>query len=75
MLIIVLFWTKYGNTQSSGKFGIGAKMALIWSKISTGVPIEIFSSTDPKEKISYYLLEIDTNNDAIALLKVRYRIT
>ena len=37
----VLSGSKYGVKQTRGKFGLGAKMALIWSKKSTGLPIEI----------------------------------
>ena len=37
----VLSGTKYGVCQTRGKFGLGAKMALIWSKMSTGLPIEV----------------------------------
>ncbi|PNX93639.1 DNA topoisomerase 6 subunit b-like protein [Trifolium pratense] len=36
----VLSGTKYGMKQTRGKFGLGAKMVLIWSKVSTGLPIE-----------------------------------
>lgn len=34
---------RYGVKQTRGKFGLGAKMALIWSKMSTGLPIEVIS--------------------------------
>eukprot|EP00951_Prasinocladus_malaysianus_P013492 scaffold102095_cov40-Prasinocladus_malaysianus.AAC.1 len=40
MLGRVLSGTKYGVKQTRGKFGLGAKMALIWSKMSTGLPVE-----------------------------------
>ena len=40
----VLSGSKYGVRQTRGKFGLGAKMALIWSKKSTGVPIRVKSS-------------------------------
>lgn len=40
----VLSGSKYGVRQTRGKFGLGAKMALIWSKKSTGVPIRIKTS-------------------------------
>jgi hypothetical protein len=40
----VLSGSKYGVRQTRGKFGLGAKMALIWSKKSTGVPITIRTS-------------------------------
>eukprot|EP00934_Nitzschia_sp_Nitz4_P006060 Nitzschia sp. Nitz4//scaffold37_size175936//99697//101676//NITZ4_002051-RA/size175936-processed-gene-0.226-mRNA-1//-1//CDS//3329549803//6050//frame0 len=44
----VLSGSKYGVRQTRGKFGLGAKMALIWSKKSTGVPIQITTSHRPK---------------------------
>jgi DNA topoisomerase VI subunit B len=34
MLGRVLSGTKFGVRQTRGKFGLGAKMALIWSKVS-----------------------------------------
>jgi DNA topoisomerase VI subunit B len=34
-------------------------MALVWSKKSTGLPIEVLSSTKSKGKISYFRLDID----------------
>ena len=37
----VLSGSKYGVRQTRGKFGLGAKMALIWSKKSTGEPIRV----------------------------------
>ena len=37
----VLAGSKYGVRQTRGKFGLGAKMALIWAKKSTGMPIEV----------------------------------
>ena len=38
MLGRVLSGTKYGVRQTRGKFGLGSKMALIWSKQTTGLP-------------------------------------
>jgi DNA topoisomerase-6 subunit B len=58
MLGIVLSSTKYGVKQTRGKFGLGAKMALVWSKKSTGLPIEIWSSTGSKNT-GYCKLDID----------------
>ena len=40
----VLSGSKYGVRQTRGKFGLGAKMALIWSKKSAGVPISVTTS-------------------------------
>ncbi len=36
MLGRVLSGTKFGVRQTRGKFGLGAKMALIWSKVGLG---------------------------------------
>ena len=55
----VLSGTKYGVQQTRGKFGLGAKMALIWSKMSTGLPIEVRSATKKQTYIAYYKLDID----------------
>ena len=55
----VLSGTKYGVQQTRGKFGLGAKMALIWSKMSTGMPIEIWSAQQVRTQISHYVLDID----------------
>ncbi|KAH8055077.1 DNA topoisomerase II [Aureococcus anophagefferens] len=37
----VLSGSKYGVRQTRGKFGLGAKMALIWSKKSSGFPVKV----------------------------------
>ena len=55
----VLSGTKYGVKQTRGKFGLGAKMALIWSKMSTGLPIRIQSARVNQSFISSYILDID----------------
>ncbi|CAM6127753.1 unnamed protein product [Calypogeia fissa] len=63
MLGRVLSGTKYGLKQTRGKFGLGAKMALIWSKMSTGQPIDIWSATKGQNFISYCHLDIDINKN------------
>lgn len=60
----VLSGSKYGVRQTRGKFGLGAKMALIWSKKSTGVPISIKTAhmANPNEvgsHVSTCILDID----------------
>jgi DNA topoisomerase VI B subunit len=61
----VLSGSKYGVRQTRGKFGLGAKMALIWSKKSTGVPIKITTAHRPKatsptpKHVSTCVLDID----------------
>ncbi|KAH9741021.1 DNA topoisomerase 6 subunit B [Citrus sinensis] len=59
----VLSGTKYGLKQTRGKFGLGAKMALIWSKMSTGLPIEISSSMRSHNFISFCKLDIDIHRN------------
>ncbi|KAG0600569.1 hypothetical protein M758_11G044100 [Ceratodon purpureus] len=59
MLGRVLSGTKYGLKQTRGKFGLGAKMALIWSKMSTGLPIDIWSSTKGQDFISFCKLDLN----------------
>lgn len=59
MLGKVLSGTKYGVKQTRGKFGLGAKMALIWSKMSTGLPIEVYSAKVGSSSKSYYKLDLD----------------
>jgi DNA topoisomerase VI subunit B len=59
MLGRVLSGTKYGVKQTRGKFGLGAKMALIWAKMSTGLPIEVTSARRGAATQSYYKLDLD----------------
>ncbi|KAF3325917.1 DNA topoisomerase 6 subunit B [Carex littledalei] len=59
----VLSGTKYGLRQTRGKFGLGAKMALIWSKMSTGLPIEITSSMKGQNFTSFCRLDIDIHKN------------
>lgn len=71
----VLSGTKYGVQQTRGKFGLGAKMALIWSKMSTGLPIEVKSARKGQSFISHYRLDIDIHRCACrALIVVHVRL-
>ncbi|XP_078438414.1 topoisomerase 6 subunit B isoform X2 [Wolffia australiana] len=63
MFGVVLSGTKYGLKQTRGKFGLGAKMALIWSKMSTGLPIEISSSLRGQNYVSFCRLDIDIHRN------------
>lgn len=64
MLGKVLSGTKYGMQQTRGKFGLGAKMALIWSKMTTGMPFEIESAQSNQSFVSHYVLDIDIHKNA-----------
>uniref|UniRef100_A0A7S3QTQ5 DNA topoisomerase 6 subunit B n=1 Tax=Dunaliella tertiolecta TaxID=3047 RepID=A0A7S3QTQ5_DUNTE len=63
MLGRVLSGTKYGVKQTRGKFGLGAKMALIWSKMTTGLPFLICSGRLRQSFISNYVLDIDIHKN------------
>ncbi|KAG2444490.1 hypothetical protein HXX76_001240 [Chlamydomonas incerta] len=67
MLGRVLSGTKYGVKQTRGKFGLGAKMALIWSKMTTGLPFEIISATPRSSSRSHYRLDIDIHKNEPAI--------
>ena len=64
MLAVVLSGTKYGVRQARGKFGLGAKMALIWAKQTTGQPIEVRSATRGSPFISVYVLDLDLRSNS-----------
>jgi DNA topoisomerase-6 subunit B len=60
----VLSGSKYGVRQTRGKFGLGAKMALIWSKKSTNMPIRVKTAHMKKpgetgQHVSTCVLDID----------------
>lgn len=59
MLGRVLSGTKYGVKQTRGKFGLGAKMALLWSKMSTGLPVTVRTARKKQDFISVFTLDID----------------
>jgi DNA topoisomerase VI subunit B len=65
----VLSGSKYGVRQTRGKFGLGAKMALIWAKKSSGQPIRITSAHRPEggpppSHYSSSVLDIDIYKNA-----------
>jgi DNA topoisomerase VI B subunit len=71
----VLSGSKYGVRQTRGKFGLGAKMALIWSKKSTGVPIKVTTSHRPKatspipKHVSTCVLDIDITKNCPRIIE------
>ena len=67
----VLSGTKYGVKQQRGRFGLGAKMALIWSQMSTGCPITIRSATSTTAPTSYCKLHIDITKNVPNVLDHR----
>lgn len=69
----VLSGSKHGIKQTRGKFGLGAKMALIWSKKSSGLPITIRTaySTSPSVRpshVSTIVLDMDIRKNEPRIL-------
>jgi len=59
MMGVVLAGTNYRVRQSRGKFGLGSKMALIWAKMSTGLPVSIVTAISPTSPVTHCTLDID----------------
>ncbi len=77
MLGRVLSGSKHGLRQTRGKFGLGAKMALIWSKKSSGLPIRIRTAYSPSldevpSRICSVVLDIDIHKNEPRILKKEY---
>ena len=65
MLGRVLSSTKYNSVQQTrGKFGLGAKMVLIWSQMRVAQPMEVKSCLQGQEFISFYRFNIDLHKNA-----------
>eukprot|EP00172_Hildenbrandia_rubra_P003163 Plantae.Rhodophyta-Hildenbrandia_rubra.ctg4724.p2 GENE.Plantae.Rhodophyta-Hildenbrandia_rubra.ctg4724~~Plantae.Rhodophyta-Hildenbrandia_rubra.ctg4724.p2 ORF type:complete len:687 (+),score=144.55 Plantae.Rhodophyta-Hildenbrandia_rubra.ctg4724:4625-6685(+) len=64
----VLAGTKYRVQQSRGKFGLGSKMALIWSKMSTGLPVTI-KTAKKNSAVTICVLDIDISKNEPNILR------
>lgn len=72
----VLSGSKHGVRQTRGKFGLGAKMALIWSKKSSGLPILVRTAhantpTATPSPVVEISLDIDIYKNAPRILRRR----
>ncbi|HDJ89745.1 MAG TPA: DNA topoisomerase VI subunit B [Thermoprotei archaeon] len=65
----VFYGSKYDLRQSRGVFGLGIKMALLYSQITTGKPIYIMSSTTQSTTVYEYELMIDISKNIPIVLK------
>jgi len=65
----VFYGSKYDLRQTRGVFGLGIKMALLYSQITTGKPIYIMSSTTQSPIIYEYALMIDISRNIPIVLK------
>ncbi|BEP16976.1 DNA topoisomerase VI subunit B [Pyrofollis japonicus] len=64
----VLFSSKYKLRQARGRFGLGAKMAILYGQIKTGKPVEVYTSPIGFSKIYYYKLKIDIEHNRPIIL-------
>ncbi|QDZ22379.1 subunit B of DNA topoisomerase VI [Chloropicon primus] len=65
MLGRVLSSTKYNSVmQTRGKFGLGAKMVLIWSQMRVAQPMEVKSAVSGQGFVSFHRFNIDLHKNA-----------
>jgi len=65
----VLFSSKYVLRQSRGMFGLGAKMAILYGQMTTGLPVEVVSSPARHYRIHYYKILIDVKENKPIILE------
>eukprot|EP00041_Stephanoeca_diplocostata_P026484 m.715178 g.715178 ORF g.715178 m.715178 type:complete len:442 (+) comp22978_c0_seq5:227-1552(+) len=63
MLARVLSGSKYGVQQARGRFGLGAKMALIWSKMTTAGELVAYTAQKGRANITFCKLDIDLHKN------------
>ncbi len=69
----VLYSSKYRLRQARGRFGLGAKMAILYGQIKTGQPVEVYTSPINSNKIYYYQIKIDIeHNRPIVLTRAEF---
>ena len=69
----VLFSSKYKLRQSRGRFGLGAKMAILYGQLTTGKPVEVITSTIASKYVYYFKIMIDiVSNTPIVMEKASW---
>ncbi len=69
----VLYSSKYRLRQARGRFGLGAKMAILYGQIRTGKPVEVYTSPIGSKKIYFFKIKIDIeHNRPIVIDKAEY---
>ena len=70
----VLFSSKYVLRQTRGMFGLGAKMVVLYSQITTGKPVEVYTSPIGSSRIYAFRILIDVKeNKPIVLYRASWR--
>jgi DNA topoisomerase-6 subunit B len=65
----ILYSSKYVLRQHRGIFGLGGKMAVLYSQITTNNPFRVISATPNNGYISFYELKIDILRNEPIILK------
>ena len=69
----VLYSSKYRLRQARGRFGLGAKMAILYGQIRTGKPVEVYTSPQGSNKIYFFRIKIDIQrNRPIVLTRAEF---
>lgn len=69
----VLYSSKYKLRQARGRFGLGAKMAILYGQIKTGRPVEVHTAPIGSRKIYFFRLKIDIQrNKPIIVTRAEY---
>ncbi|MET1102091.1 MAG: DNA topoisomerase VI subunit B [Pyrodictiaceae archaeon] len=55
----VLFSSKYKLRQARGRFGLGAKMAILYGQVTTGKPVKVYTAQIGSRLIYGFKLKID----------------
>ncbi len=67
----VLFSSKYKLRQSRGRFGLGAKMAVLYGQVTTGSAVEVYTSPINSDRIYYFKLKIDIEKNKPIILAAK----
>ncbi|KSW11897.1 DNA topoisomerase VI [Pyrodictium occultum] len=69
----VLYSSKYRLRQARGRFGLGAKIAILYGQIKTGEPVEVYTAPIGSSRIYFFRLKIDIErNKPIVLARGEY---
>lgn len=65
-----LFGSKYDERQTRGIFGLGVKAVVLYSQMTTNIPLEVYTKTKSDTKKYYFKIQINVKkNEPIVLEK------
>jgi len=65
----VLYGSTYVNRQSRGVFGLGVKMAVLYSQLTTGRPVKVVTSPLGDPAVYEFEMTIDIKTNTPKVLK------